>query len=119
MSSRAQFALLLSGLIALASIATGLRLVIFLSCETGDGCAGADVAWVIGIPLIVLGIAMLVGAGYGWSRAPGFTAQASCTVWACVLLMAAGGIGGAANVMGIVLGALAIVMGALSVWVPR
>ena len=40
-------------------------------------------------------------------------------MWACVLLMAAGGIGGAANVMGILLGALAIVMGALSVWVPR
>lgn len=119
MSARAPFALLLSGLIALASIATGLHLVVNLSCETGDGCAGADVAWVIGIPLILLGVAMLIGAGYGWSRAPGFTAQASCTVWACVLLMAAGGIGGAANVMGIVLGALAITMGALSVWVPR
>ena len=119
MSSRAQFALMLSGLIALASIATGLDLVINLSCEIGDGCAGADVAWVIGIPLIALGIAMLAGVGYGWPRAPGFTAQAACTVWACVLLMAAGGIGGAANVFGILLGALAIVMGALSVWVPR
>ena len=119
MSSRAQLALVLSSLIALAAIATGLHLVVNLSCETGDGCAGADVAWVIGLPLIVLGIAMLAGLAYGWSRAPGFAAQASCTVWACVLLMAAGGIGGAANVMGIALGALAIVMGALSVWVPR
>lgn len=52
-------------------------------------------------------------------RAPGFTAQASCTVWACVVLIAACGIGGAANVIGILLGMLAVAMGALSVWVPR
>ena len=47
------------------------------------------------------------------------TAQVSCTVWACVVLAAACGIGGAANVAGILLGMLAITMGALSVWVPR
>jgi hypothetical protein len=36
-----------------------------------------------------------------------------------VLLLAGGAIGGAANVLGIALAALAVVMGTLSVWVPR
>ena len=89
------------------------------ACEVGDGCVGSDVAWVLGIPLILLGIAAFAGAGIGWERAPGFTAQASCTVWACVVLITACGIGGAANVAGILLGMLAVAMGALSVWVPR
>lgn len=119
MPSRTRFALLLSGLLAVATIAIGLNLLIALSCETGDGCVGAGVAWVIGVPLIVLGIAVLTGLAFGWPRAPGFTAQASCTVWACVSLMGAGGIGGASNLTGILLGMLAIAMGALSVWVPR
>jgi len=119
MPSLTRFALLLTGLLAFASIATGLNLVIALSCETGDGCAGADVAWVIGVPLIALGIALLIGAALGWSRTPGMTAQVSCTVWAGVVLIAACGIGGASNVTGILLGMLAIAMGALSVWVPR
>ena len=56
---------------------------------------------------------------YGRSRAPGLTAQVACITWACVVLAAAGGIGGAANVAGILLGMLAITMGTLSVWVPR
>ncbi len=119
MPSITRFALLVSGLLALASTAVGLNLVIARSCETGDGCAGADVAWVIGVPLIALGIALLIGTALGWSRSPGLTAQVSCTVWACVVLIAACGIGGASNVTGILLGMLAIAMGALSVWVPR
>lgn len=119
MPARTQFALILCGLIALGSIAVGLDLVLVRGCEMGDGCAGADVAWVIGLPLIVLGLAMLAGLAFGWSRAPGFTGQAACTVWACALLAAAGGVGGAANAFGIALGALAIAMGAMSVWVPR
>lgn len=119
MPARTRFALIVCGVIAFGSIATGLDLVLRRGCEVGDGCAGADVAWVIGLPLIVLGIAVLAGLAYGWSRAPGFTAQAACTVWACAVLAAAGGIGGAASVTGIALGALAIGMGALSVWVPR
>lgn len=73
----------------------------------------------IGLPLIGLGLAVLAGVAYGWPRAPGFTARAACTVWACAVLTAAGGIGGAASVTGILLGTLAIAMGALSVWVPR
>jgi hypothetical protein len=119
MASRAHVALLLSALLAFATIAVGLDLVIARACEVGDGCAGADVAWVIGIPLIVLGAALLLGAALGWGRAPGFAARASCTVWAGVVLIAACGIGGADNVTGILLGMLAIAMGALSVWVPR
>lgn len=119
MPLRTRFALLLSGLLAFATIAIGLNLLIALSCETGDGCVGADVAWVIGVPLIVLGIAVLTGLGFGWPRAPGLTAQAACTVWACVSLIGAGGIGGASNLTGILLGMLAIAIGALSVWVPR
>lgn len=119
MPARTQFALLLCGVLAFGSIATGLHLVIVRGCESGDNCAGADVAWVIGLPLIGLGIAVLAGLAYGWPRAPGFTAQAACTVWACAVLIAAGGIGGAANLTGILLGMLAIGMGALSVWVPR
>lgn len=119
MPARTRFALLLSGFLALATIAIGLNLVIARSCETGDGCVGSAVGWVIGVPLIVLGIAVLTGLAFGRTRAPGFTAQAACTVWACVSLMGAGGIGGASNLTGILLGMLAIVMGALSVWVPR
>lgn len=119
MPARTRFALLVCGLLAFGSIAVGLHLVIVRACEVGADCAGADVAWVIGVPLIGLGIAVLAGVGYGWPRAPGFTAQAACTVWACAVLIAAGGIGGAENVSGILLGMLAIGMGALSVWVPR
>ena len=119
MSSRAHFALLLSGLLSFAAIATGLDLVATRACEVGDGCVGSDVAWVIGLPFVALGIGLLAFAVYGWGSAPGITAQVSCTVWACVVLAAACGIGGAANVAGILLGMLAITMGALSVWVPR
>jgi len=119
MSSRAHFALILSGLISFAAIAVGLDLVIARACEVGDGCAGSDVAWVIGLPLILLGLGLLAYAAYGWANAPGLTAQVSCTVWACVVLAFACGIGGAANVAGILLGMLAITMGAISVWVPR
>ncbi len=119
MPARTLFALLLSGLLALAAIAAGLDLMIERACEDGDGCVGTDVAWVIGIPLVALGVGGLIVAALGWSRAPGFTAQASCTVWACVVLIAACAIGGASNVTGIMLGMLAIAMGALSVWVPR
>ena len=119
MPSRAQSALLLSGLLSFAAIATGLSLLIDHACEVGDGCIGSDVAWVLGIPLVGLGIGLLAYALYGWRETPGFTAQVSCTVWACVVLAAACGIGGAANVAGILLGMLAITMGALSVWVPR
>jgi hypothetical protein len=119
MSARAHFALILSGLLASAAIAVGLDLVITRACEVGDGCIGSDVAWVIGLPLVLLGIGLLAYAVYGWANAPGFTAQVSCTIWACVLLAIAAGIGGAANVAGILLAMLAIAMGALSVWVPR
>ncbi len=119
MSSRARFALLLSGLISLAAVAVGLDLVVARACEVGDGCIGSDVAWVIGLPLVALAIGLLAFAVYGWADAPGFTAQVCCTVWACVLLGFACGIGGAANVAGILLGMIAITMGALSVWVPR
>lgn len=119
MPARTRFALLLSAFLAIAAIAIGLSLVLALSCETGDGCLETAVAWVIGVPLIALGVAVLSGLAFGWPRAPGFTAQAACTVWACVSLMGAGGIGGASNLTGILLGVLAIVMGALSVWVPR
>lgn len=119
MSSRARFALILSGLLSFAAIAVGLDLVIARACEVGDGCIGSDVAWVIGLPLVLLGIGLLAFAVYGWANAAGITAQVSCTIWACVVLAFACGIGGAANVTGILLGMLAIAMGALSVWVPR
>lgn len=119
MASRAHAALLLSGLLSLAAIAIGLDLMIERACEVGDGCIGSDVAWVLGIPLIALGVGLLIFAVSGWTRAPGLTAQVCCTIWACVVLAAACGIGGAANVAGILLGMLAIAMGALSVWVPR
>ncbi len=119
MSSRAQFALILSGLLSCAAVAVGLDLMIQRACEVGDGCVGSDVAWVLGLPLIALGLGLLAFATYGWPRTPGLTAQVSCTIWACVVLATACGIGGAANVAGILLGMLAITMGALSVWVPR
>ncbi|MDP2709921.1 MAG: hypothetical protein Q8O56_01760 [Solirubrobacteraceae bacterium] len=119
MPSRAQTALLLSGLLAIGAIATGLDLVIARSCETGDRCAGSDVAWVIGVPLVLLGIGMLIALVAGWSARSGLVAQATCTVWAGALLIAAGAIGGAANVIGVLLAVLAVAMGALSVWVPR
>ena len=73
----------------------------------------------MGIPLVLLGVGMLAGAAFGWAKAPGVSAQVSCLVWACVLLLAGGAIGGAANLLGIALATFAVVMGALSVWVPR
>ena len=73
----------------------------------------------IGAVLVVIGVALIAAAATGWRRRPGLSAQLSCTVWACVLLLAGGAIGGAANVLGIGLVVVALAMGALSVWVPR
>ncbi len=119
MPSRARVALLLSGLLSIGAIATGLELAIDRGCNLGSGCNERSVALVIGIPLILLGVGMLVAAAAGRRREPGLFAQASCTVWAAVLLLAAGAVGGADNAMGILLAVLAVAMGALSVWVPR
>ncbi len=119
MPSRAGFALLLSGLLAVGAIAVGLEIVISRDCRSSGACDDGAAALVIGVPLVLLGVAMLIGAAVGWLRAPGLGAQLSCTVWAGVLLLAGAAIGGAANLLGILLAALAVVMGALSVWVPR
>lgn len=119
MEPRAQVALLLSCMLALGSIATGLYVAINRDCRSAGACEDGAAAYVIGIPLVLLGAALLAYAAYGRARAPGVTAQVSCLVWACVLLLGGGAIGGAANVLGIALAALAVVMGALSVWVPR
>jgi hypothetical protein len=119
MASRARFVLLLSCLLALGAIAAGLSIAINRDCNSAGVCDDDAVAFVIGIPLVLLGVGMLVGAAIGWERAPGLSAQVSSIVWACVLLLAGGAIGGAANVLGIALAVVAVVMGALSVWVPR
>jgi hypothetical protein len=119
MASRAQFALLLSCLLALGAIAAGLHIAIEQDCASAGACDDGAAAYVIGIPLVAFGAGMIAGAAFGWLRSPGLVAQISCTVWACVLLLAGGAIGGAANMLGIALAAVAVVMGALSVWVPR
>jgi hypothetical protein len=119
MEARAQFALLLSCLLAIGAIAAGLYIAINRDCNAAGVCGDDAVAFVVGIPFVLLGAGMLAAAAFGWARAPGLTAQVSALVWACVLLLAGGAIGGAANVLGIALAALAVVMGALSVWVPR
>lgn len=121
MPSRARAALLLSSLLAVGAIAVGLEMALDRGCDLGSGCNERSVALVIGIPLILLGVGMLAAAAAaaGRRREPGLFAQASCTVWAAVLLLAGGAVGGADNAMGIVLAVLAVAMGALSVWVPR
>jgi hypothetical protein len=119
MPSRARFALSLSGLLSVAAIATGLELALDRGCAIGGGCDDPDVALVVGIPVVVLGAALLGAAVAGWRRAAGLVAQASCTVWAGVLLLAGATIGGADNVTGVLLACVAVAMGALSVWVPR
>lgn len=119
MELRARIALLLSCLLALGSIASGLYIAINRDCRSGGACDDGAAAYVIGVPLVLLGAGLLAYGAYGMARAPGLTAQVSCLAWACVLLLAGAAIGGAANVLGIVLAATAVVMGALSVWVPR
>lgn len=119
MASRAQFALLLSCLLAVGAIGAGLYIAVNQDCRSAGACDDGAAAFVIGVPLVLLGVALLAYAAYGWTKAPGVTAQVSCLVWACVLLLAGGAIGGAANILGIVLAVLAVVMGTLSVWVPR
>lgn len=119
MASRAGFALLLSGLLALGAIAAGLYVAGNRDCGSAGACDDGATAFVIGIPLVLLGVALLAGAVAGWQRAPGLSAQISCTIWACVLLGGGAAIGGAANVLGIALVVVALVMGTLSVWVPR
>jgi|GEM_PF-2955869 len=119
MESRAQIALLLSCLLAFGAIAAGLHIAVARDCASAGACDDGAAAYVIGIPLVLFGGGMLAGAAFGWLRRPGLVAQISCTVWACVLLLAGGAIGGAANVLGVALAALAVGMGALSVWVPR
>ena len=119
MASRAQLALLLSAVLSIGAIGAGLYIAINRDCNAAGVCGDDAVAFVVGIPLVLLGIGMLVGGGVGMLRAPGLTAQISSMVWACVLLLAGGAIGGAANVLGILLAVIAVIMGALSVWVPR
>ena len=119
MPTRARFALLLSCLLAVGAIAAGSYIAVNRDCNAAGVCGDAAVALVVGIPLVLLGAVMLGGGAFGWAKAPGLSAQVSCIVWACVLLLAGAAIGGAANVLGIVLAAIAVVMGALSVWVPR
>jgi hypothetical protein len=119
MEPRAQLTLLLSGLLALGAIGAGLYIAINQDCASAGACDDGATAYVIGVPLVLFGAAMLAGVAFGWAKAPGTTAQVCALVWACVLLLAGGAIGGAANVLGIALALLAVVMGALSVWVPR
>ena len=119
MRSRARFALVLSAALAVGAIGAGLYIAVNQDCRSAGACDDGAAAYVIGIPLVLLGTAMLAAAGIGWARAPGVSAQLSCTVWACVLLLAGAAIGGAANVLGIALALVAVGMGALSVWVPR
>jgi hypothetical protein len=119
MPSRARVALLLSGLLSIGAIATGLELAVDRGCNLGSGCNESSVALVVGIPVVALGVGLLIAAAIGWQREPGFVAQASCTVWAAVLLLVAGAVGGADNVTGILLAVVAVGMGALSVWVAR
>lgn len=117
--SRAHLALLVSGLLSLGAIAAGLFIAVNRDCRSAGACDDGAAALVIGVPLVVLGGAMIAAAAIGWARRPGLSAQLSCVVWACTLLLAGGAIGGAANVLGILLAILAVLMGALSVWVPR
>jgi hypothetical protein len=117
MLSRAQAVLLLSGLVSCGAIAVAVALFAARDCASASACDDDAIAWVVGVPIGLLGVVMLIGAGLGWSRKPGLVAQASGIVWACVLLGAGAAIGGAANVLGILLAVLAVVMGALSVWV--
>ena len=119
MPSRAGSALALSALLALGAIAAGLYVAVNRDCGSAGACDDGATALVIGIPLVLFGAALLAGAVVSRLRAPGLGAQVSCTIWACVLLGAGAAIGGAANVLGIVLVVIALVMGALSVWVPR
>jgi hypothetical protein len=109
--------LLLSGLLSCGAIAVAVVLFSERDCASASACDDDAIAWVVGVPFGLLGIMMLIGASVGWSRKPSVVAQASCIVWACVLLAAGAAIGGAASVLGILLAALAVVMGALSVWV--
>lgn len=119
MEPRAQLALVLSCVLAVGAIAAGLYIAINRDCNAAGVCGDDAVAFVVGVPLVLLGAGMLAFATFGIARAPAMSAQVSCTVWACVLLLAGGAIGGAANVLGIALALIAVVMGALSVWVPR
>jgi len=119
MLSRAQVALLVSGLLSIGAVATGLAVIAARGCDSGGECNESAVAWVVGVPVIALGAVLLAGAAVAWRKAAGLFAQVSCTIWAAVLLLAAGAIGGAANVMGVLLAVVAVAMGALSVWVPR
>ncbi len=111
MSSRSQFALLVSGLLSIAAIVVGLDVLV----ERG-GDEDNAIAWVVGVPIVVLGAVLLGAASAGWRRTSKY-AQVSCTVWACVLLLAACAIGGAASRVGILLAVIAVAMGSLSVWV--
>lgn len=111
-------ALLLSGLLALGAVTAGLYITVNRDCRSAGACDDGAAAYVIGIPLVVLGAVMLAIAAVGWTRQPGRSAQASCIVWACVLLLLGGAIGGAANILGVLLAIIAVAMGALSVWVP-
>lgn len=116
MSSRVNVALLASSLLSLGAIAAGIYFLSSPDCD-GGGICSESVAIVVGVPLILLGLGALAAAAFTYWADARYGAPVACLVWACVLLAFAGGVGGAANPIGIVLAMAAIVMGALSVWV--
>lgn len=116
MSSRHTVALLASSLLSLAGIAAGISFLTAPDCD-GGGICSQSVALVVGVPLIALGIGLLAGAAYSYWSDWRYGAPSFCLIWACVLLGAAGAIGGAASRVGILLALIAVAMGAMSVWV--
>jgi hypothetical protein len=119
MTDRAPIALLLSSLLAVGALGAGIDLFANRDCPPSGNCSDDTTAWVLGLPLAVLGVAMLIGAAVAWKTNPRVGAQIAALVWAAVLLALGAALGGAANALGIVLAVLAVVMGAISVWVDR
>jgi hypothetical protein len=116
MPTRPQLALLLSCVLSCAAIAVAAKLFAERACANPSTCDDGAIAWVVGLPIGLLGLALLAVAALSWTRNTGRVASALSIVWACVLLGAGCAIGGAANVFGILLAMLAVVMGAVSVW---
>jgi hypothetical protein len=108
--------LLVCSAVSVAGILAGVYVLTTPDCD-GGGICSSSVAAVVGVPLVLLGLGLLAGAAYSYWADWRHGAPSFCIVWACVLLGAAGAVGGAASRVGILLAVLAVGMGAMSVWV--
>jgi hypothetical protein len=116
---RARVVLLLSGVLAAATTTLGADVFVDRDCSSGGDCNDNIIAWLVGVPLIVAGVALLLVAAVGWRRASGGAARASAWIWTALLALVAFAIGADNTLQAAILAVLAVGSGLLAAWTRR